>query len=238
MTRHFYYPADFAKVLDDLTETSKSHRVRPLPALNRDSIVRDGTTSVTLDTETLKNAAGLTVTDVKGSAQPAEGFAVGFDIERKSTFRFGESNGFTPKSGTIEHSGTVSLQNDILGNVTVGDFSIGYDANRKTDKTSGFFVRDTVDTDAVLFDVSNPSSLSTEGDTFKVGKADLLVSGEFSQLLNSKGVTSANLTGADVGDVSIDAITRSIPSFLGDRFLSNQSSSFRDLADSVFLPEG
>jgi hypothetical protein len=182
----------------------------------RNSVVRDGTTSVTLDTKTLKDAAGLTVTGVNGTADPASGFGVGFDINRKGRFTFSESDGFAPRSGTIEHTGTVGLKNDILGNVTVGDFSIGFDAARKTDKASGFFVRDTRDTKAILFDVSNPSSLSTAGNTFQVGKADLLVSGEFSSLLNSKGVTSANLTGADVGDVSIDAITRSLPTYLCD----------------------
>jgi hypothetical protein len=172
------------------------------------STVRSGVTSVSLDAKTLKDAAGLEIAGTNNTVTPTNGLAVGFGIKPNSNFTYTRQNGFTPTGGTIEHSGTVSLKADPLGTVTVGDFSIGYDAARKSDKASGFFVRDTVDTDAILFDVSNPKNLSANRNSFKVSGADLLVSPEFNGFLNQKGLTNQNLTGADVGDVAINAISR------------------------------
>jgi hypothetical protein len=172
------------------------------------SLVKSGVTSVSLDAKTLKAAAGLEITGTQNTVTPTNGLDVGFGIKPNSSFTYTNKNGFTPIGGTIEHSGTVSLKADPLGTVTVGDFSVGYDAARKSDKASGFFVRDTVDTDAILFDVSNPKNLSAGRNSFKVSGADLLVSPEFNSFLNQKGLTHQNLTGADVGDVAIDAISK------------------------------
>jgi hypothetical protein len=172
------------------------------------STVKSGVTSVSLDAKTLKAAAGLEIAGTKNTVTPTNGLDVGFGIKPNSSFTYTNQNGFTPTGGTIEHSGTVSLKADPLGTVTVGDFSVGYDANRKSDKASGFFVRDTVDTDAILFDVGNPKNLSADRNSFKVSGADLLVSPEFNGFLNQKGLTNQNLTGADVGDVAINAISK------------------------------
>jgi hypothetical protein len=176
------------------------------------SFVKNGVTSVSLDAKTLKAAAGLEIAGTKNTVAPANGLDVGFKIDADSSFSYRSQNGFAPVGGTIEHSGTVSLKADALGVVTVGDFSIGYDAARKSDKASGFFVRDTVDTDAILFDVSNPKNLSANNSSLKISGADLLVSPEFNGFLNQKHLTNQNLTGADVGDVSIDAISKSFGS--------------------------
>jgi hypothetical protein len=186
------------------------HNRRPTinPGFNS-STVRSGVTSVSLDAKTLKDATGLEIAGTNNTVTPTNGLAVGFSIKPNSSFIYTSQNGFTPIGGTIEHSGTVSLKADPLGTVTVGDFSVGYDAARKSDKESGFFVRDTVDTDAILFDVSNPKNLSADRNSFKVSGADLLVSPEFNGFLNQKGLTNQNLTGADVGDVAINAISKS-----------------------------
>jgi hypothetical protein len=172
------------------------------------SKVQSGVTSVFLDTETLKSAAGLTLSGTDGTVTPiGSQYNAGFAIQHDSTLTYNNENGFTPLGGTIEHTGTVSFDTDVLGKVTVGDFSVGYDANRKTDKASGFYVKDIAGTGAILFDVSNPHNLAADSDSLNISGADLLVSAEFNGFLNEKGLAHTNLTGADVGDVAIDAIS-------------------------------
>ncbi|NJR62324.1 MAG: hypothetical protein HC769_28005 [Cyanobacteria bacterium CRU_2_1] len=85
--------------------------------------------------------------------------------------------------------------------LTVGNFSIGFDASRVTNAASGFFVADTLgSTDTVLFDISTPGTLAVENGTLLLNDADLLVSPELATLLSN-----AALTGADVGDARTDA---------------------------------
>jgi hypothetical protein len=175
---------------------------------SRRATVESGVTSVSLDANTLKTAAGLDITGTNNTVNPAPGLNVGFAIEPESNFTYTSGSGFAPLRGTIEHSGTVALKGDPLGTVVVGDFSVGYDASRRSDKASGFFVRDTVSTGAILFDVSNPKNLTATQKRFQVSGADLLVSPEFSAFLNQKNQTSTDLTGADVGDVAINAISQ------------------------------
>ncbi len=179
------------------------------PVVN--SEVNSGVTSVALDTELLKSAAGLTLDSTKNTVAPAsDKYAVGFAIEHDSSFIYSDQNGFTPVSGTIEHSGTVTFKTDGIGLVTVGDFSVGYDDSRKSDKASGFYVKDIAGTGAILFDVGNPASLDATPTTFNVGKADLLVSPEFDVFLNQQGLAKQSIKGADVGDVQIDAMSMAI----------------------------
>jgi hypothetical protein len=179
------------------------------PVVN--SKVNSGVTSVALDTELLKSAAGLTLDSTKNTVPPAsDKYAVGFAIKPDSSFVYNEKNGFTPVSGTIEHSGTVTFKTDGIGLVTVGDFSVGYDSSRKSDKASGFYIKDVAGTGAILFDVGNPASLSATPTTFNVGCADLLVSPEFDTFLNQKGLAKSSIKGADVGDVQIDAMSMPI----------------------------
>jgi hypothetical protein len=158
-------------------------------------------------------------------------FGFSFILRHKdSSLVYNNNNGFTPVSGTIEHSGTVTFHTDSLGAVTVGDFSIGYDATRKGNNTSGFFVRDTAGLGAILFDVGNPDSVSAKRRNLDIGNADLLVSPEFNSFLNQQGLTHQNLTGADVGDVAIDAKAR--PIGVGNNHTSSgfESSSIFDVA--------
>jgi hypothetical protein len=176
--------------------------------------VKDGTTSVGLDTALLESSAGLTLSGSENTVDPVSGeFTVGFDISDTSDFSFSNADGFTPVAGEIEHTGTITFSSG-AGDITVGDFSIGFDASRKTEDTSGFFVENTVEgvlpDGAVLFDVGNPESLEVGDGTLSLGKADLLVSQEFADTLVETGLAASNLTGADIGDVAVNADTMSL----------------------------
>ena len=168
--------------------------------------VDSGTTSVSLDLPLLELAAGITLVsaDTDGEAFSEE-FQLGFPIIEDTDFSF-ETEPFTPVDGTIEHSGTVTLNlNDAP--VTVGDFSIGFNASRVTDTASGFFVSDTTE-DAlnleILFDIGAPGNVTTE-DGLTISEADLLVAPELADALGS-----STLNGADVGEARIDASTSNI----------------------------
>ena len=187
------------------------------------NLVNSGTTSVSLDLPLLELAAGITLVSANTDGEAfSNEFQLGFPIVEDTDFRF-ETEPFTPIDGTIEHSGTVTLS---LNNaeVTVGDFSIGFDAERVSDTASGFFVSDTTE-DAlnldILFDISAPGNLTTEGG-LTISEADLLVAPELANALGS-----ATLTGADVGDARIDASTSNISEDLASdvvyRFLNNNT---------------
>ncbi|WP_253274167.1 esterase-like activity of phytase family protein [Myxosarcina sp. GI1] len=163
--------------------------------------VDSGTTSVFLDLPLLKSAAGITLVDTDSTEEPfSEDFQVGFPIE-DSYFTF-ETDPFVPVSGSIKHSGTVTLGLDDT-EVTVGDFSIGFDETRVSETASGFFVADTTEDDLeleILFDVGTPGSLNADAESLEIAEADLLVAPEFAEALGA-----AELTGADVGDTRVDA---------------------------------
>ncbi len=172
-------------------------------------VVQDGITSVALDTDLLATAAGLTLTGSDRTVEPiSQEFAVGFDITEDSDFLFNNQNGFTPLEAEIEHTGTVTFDS-VIGEITVGDFTIGFDAARQTDELSGFFVQNTVDgavDDLILFDLGNPDSLEVDSDSLEIPQADLLVASEFAHVLSSTGLATDDLTGADVGDAAINAV--------------------------------
>lgn len=174
--------------------------------MTQTSIVNSGTTSVALDLPLLELAAGITLVSANTDGEAfSEDFQLGFPITEDTDFSF-ETEPFTPLSGTIEHSGTVTLNlNDAP--VTVGNFSIGFDASRVSDTASGFFVSDTTE-DAlnleILFDVSAPGNVTTE-DGLTISEADLLVAPELAEALGL-----SILTGADIGDTRIDASTTNI----------------------------
>jgi hypothetical protein len=182
------------------------------PVVN--SKVNSGVTSVSLDTELLKSAAGLTLDRSSNTVAPAsDKYALGFGIKQSSDLIYNDQNGYKPVSGTIEHSGTVTFKTDILGPVTVGDFSVGYNGDRQSDKASGFYIKDTAGAGTVLFDVSNPDSLTGNSQSLNIGRSDLLVAPELNSYLNQNGLAKQSLTGADVGDIQLDAL--SIPVGIG-----------------------
>ena len=161
--------------------------------------IQDGTTSVTLDEELIADATGLTVKSADNTVEPLDGFAVGFDISEDSDILLSK-NDFAPIAGEIEHTGTVTFSSD-AGDITVGDFTIAFDAHRRTGHASGFFVENTVGEDLILFDVGIPDSLGVTDTELSLGRADLLVSEEFASFLGDP-----SLTGADVGDAAINGI--------------------------------
>ena len=165
--------------------------------------VAEGVTSVFLDLPLLEEAAGLTLVSTDTDATPfSENFQVGFAITEDTDFTFAPVP-FAPLGGSIEHSGTITLG---LGGAqaTVGEFSIGYDANRVSETASGFFVADTLE-DAlgleVLFDLSAPGTATVSGEDLEISGADLLLAPE---LANALGLP--DLAGADVGDARVDAV--------------------------------
>ena len=188
------------------------------------SIVDSGTTSVSLDLPLLELAAGITLVGANTDGEAfSEEFQLGFPIIEDTDFSF-ETEPFTPVDGTIEHSGTVTLNlNDAP--VTVGDFSIGFDASRVSNTASGFFVSDTTE-DAlnleILFDISAPGNLTTD-EGLTISEADLLVAPELADALGS-----SSLTGADIGDARIDASTSNINEDIDSevvyRFFNNDTS--------------
>ena len=145
----------------------------------------------------------LSIQDLLGNDSDEDGDSLA--IESTSSVENGtlEENveGFTPGEGAIQHQGTVTFNEAI----TVGNFSIGYNAERVGDERSGFFVTDNVSFNTALFDVSNPENLTVEEGSLNLSGADLLVSSEFAQLLSDQGLASEDLTGADVGDVQVQA---------------------------------
>lgn len=195
-------------------------------------LIQDGTTSVALDVDTLSSAAGLTLVPelIDGAVEsiPAD-FGVGFDITEESTFVVDQNTGTpipvgadpsdgTPLFGEIEHTGTVTFTSGAdtseAADITVGDFTIGFDPNRVPDdaldmdtpQPSGFFVANGVEgalDGAILFDVSisDLASVQITDTGLSVGSADLLVSEEFATVLGD-----ASLIGADVGDTTVQAI--------------------------------
>ena len=186
-------------------------------------IVNSGTTSVSLNLPLLESAAGITLADTNTNGEAfSEEFQLGFPIVEDTDFTF-ETEPFTPVNGTIEHSGTVTFNfNDT--EVIVESFSIGFDASRVSNTTSGFVVSDTAE-DAldldILFDISAPGNVNTE-DGLIISEADLLVAPELANALGS-----SDLTGADIGDTRIDAATSSIDEDIASdivyRFFNNNT---------------
>jgi hypothetical protein len=160
--------------------------------------VFSGVTSVSLDLPTLQTA-GLSLTGSSDTVPPVSGnFLVGFPITPATDFIFDfGSGGFAPVSGAIAHTGSITFNNML----TVGNFLIGFDPTRAIGDASGFFVRDTITTGAILFDVATPGTLTFTNETNLKIVADLLVSPELAGVLND-----TSLAGATVGAASVDAI--------------------------------
>lgn len=171
-----------------------------------------GQTNVLLDTDTLAAAASLNLSGVSADViAPGDlgAGSVAFGINGRdaaslpTTFRY--TDGLGSFSGSIEHTGSVFFNTDT---VEVGNFTIGFDADRVGGDRSGFFVESTVGIAAILFDVAAPSSLSADAAGLSIG-ADLLVSAEFGAFLFDNGLSASNLTGADVGDALVAGVVPS-----------------------------
>ena len=174
----------------------------------QDFDVVGGQTSVLLDTDTLSSAASLSLSSVSADViAPGElgDMSVAFGINARDASMlpttFSYDAGLGSFSGSIEHTGSVFFNSD---SVEVGNFTIGYDANRVGGDRSGFFVESTTGIAAILFDVAAPSFLDASAGGLII-EADLLVSSEFAGFLLDNQLASADLTGADVGDARVNA---------------------------------
>lgn len=127
---------------------------------------------------------------------------VGFNIEPASNFTFSDEGGFTPLSGTIENTGTVTFNNQI----TVGDFSIGFAPGRTVKDASGFVLRDTYSLNTILFDLSLPEPVVFDNQNLTIPDVKLLVSPEFANILQKP-----ELTGLFAGTARIDAEVAAVP---------------------------
>ena len=201
------------------------------------SEVQSGVTSVGLDLDLLESAANLVLVDTETITSPiSDAFQVGFEITDASDFSYAVSP-FTPIDGTIEHTGTLNLSiddNDADAELSIGNFSIGFDASRVSDANSGFFVADTLEDNGleILFDIGNPGSASIGVRSLDLGDADLLVAPEFAAVLSSLGLAASDLTGADVGDASINADSL-FPA--GGYFNVTQFAQFQFLDEGITL---
>lgn len=165
-----------------------------------------GQTNVLLDLALLQSAANLQLTGVSdgvitpGNLGPN---SVAFVItpptsaELPTTFRYDANDFFGTFSGSINHRGSITFNNA----VTVGNFEILFD--------NGFKVADRVSGLGVLFDIGLTGASPT-ADTFSA-TGNLLVSSNFAALLLQLGLAQTNLTGADVGDASIQGFNSAVP---------------------------
>ena len=141
-----------------VTAMTVSATIFATPAYATNAQVESGVTSVFLDFETVLSPLGIDLAGADDVVDPtSDDFLVGFTITDDSDFTFAAEDTLTPLSGTIGHTGSVTLAIDTLTeDLTVGNFVIGFDADRASDTATGFFVQDTLSLGAVLFDITNP----------------------------------------------------------------------------------
>lgn len=190
------------QIQDTLGELGSPIQVVPPENDAGEFIVGSGVTSLFLDFS-LFETAGLLIQDASPTATPfSNQFQLGFEIAPSTDFTF-DGNPFAPKSGTIEHTGDIEFLVGGDVGLTIGDFSVGFDAERVSDTTSGFFVADTLDDGLgidILFDLSVPDRLIVQNEALIIADADLLLAPELAEIL---GLGSA--VGSDVGDVRVEA---------------------------------
>ncbi len=170
-------------------------------------VVNDGVTSVDLDFETLATV-GITLVGADNTvpSEFPENAGVGFQITPESSLEVRNNGDLQILGGSIEHTGTVTLlvtpsdANFEAAEVTLGDFTIGL-------RETGFFVASTVGDGEplVVFDV-DVQPLQEDVPLLDGAVLDLSVSPEFAEVLTN-GFGLPDLTGTDVGDARIDAIT-------------------------------
>jgi hypothetical protein len=165
--------------------------------------VISGVTSIDRDHEDILSSIGLNLTGTNQTVAPIpSNYLVGFNIDSATNFTFSDEGGFTPLSGTIEHTGTVTFNKEI----TVGDFSIGLAQGRTVTGASGFVLRDTFSLNTILFDLSISQPVAFDGQNLTIPDVRLLISPEFAEILRD-----TNLTGLFAGTARIDAQVVAVP---------------------------
>jgi hypothetical protein len=165
--------------------------------------VISGVTSIDRDHEDILRNIGLILTDSNHTVAPIpSNYLVGFNIDSATNFTFSDESGFTPLSGTVEHTGTVTFNDKI----TVGDFSLGFAPGRTVKDASGFVLRDTFSLDTILFDLSIPEPVAFDSKNLTIPDVKLLISPEFANILQKP-----DLTGSFAGTARIDAQVVAVP---------------------------
>ncbi|MEH2267382.1 MAG: hypothetical protein V7K68_02950 [Nostoc sp.] len=165
--------------------------------------VISGVTSIDRDHEDILSSIGLKLTGTNNTVAPIpSNYLVGFNIDSATNFTFSDEGGFTPLSGTIEHTGTVTFNKQI----TVGDFSIGFAPGRTVTGASGFVLRDTFSLNTILFDLSITEPVAFDGQNLTIPDVKLLISPEFASILQN-----SDLTGLFAGTARIDAQVAAVP---------------------------
>ena len=165
--------------------------------------VISGVTSIDHDHEDILKNIGLTLTDTNNTVTPIpSNYLVGFNIDSATNFTFSDEGGFTPLSGTIEHTGSVTFNDKI----TVGDFSIGFAPGRTVTGASGFVLRDTLSLNTILFDLSIPKPVAFDGENLTISDVKLLISPEFATILKNP-----DLSGSFAGTARVDAQVAAVP---------------------------
>lgn len=165
--------------------------------------VISGVTSIDRDHEDILRNIGLILRGNNHTVAPIpSNYLVGFNIDSATNFTFSDENGFTPLSGTIEHTGTVTFNDKI----TVGDFSLGFAPGRTVKDASGFVLRDTFSLDTILFDLSIPEPVAFDSKNLTIPDVKLLISPEFANIMQKP-----DLTGSFAGTARIDAQVVAVP---------------------------
>ncbi|MEZ5328393.1 MAG: PEP-CTERM sorting domain-containing protein [Verrucomicrobiales bacterium] len=175
--------------------------------------VDSGVTSLSLDA-TAVAGLGYTVTGSSGTVSAQGGHQFGFDILSELSdfiFTIEEDTSATVQGGILSHLGWIELDNDGdpgTGIITLGNFEIGVDLARASDTVSGAFIRDTLGTNSIVFDIKplSPTEINpvSDGGTFTLQSSDLLISPELYALLGSPDGIAA---GDFLGSIRIDANT-------------------------------
>jgi len=180
-------------------------RTRDVPVTGQ-AVVVSGSTGMTLNTDRLASEAGLTFSKSNTYGTPITAFVLGFPMSEDTDLTY-SSNAFNGAVGLLRHIGTVSFNN---GDIIVGDFEIGYDKSREAGKNTGFYVRDTVGGLGILFDLAKPTTglpLSNTETLFAISTANLAISPELAQALQTRNLTNADHTGLEVGTIGTSAVS-------------------------------
>ena len=164
--------------------------------------VISGVTSIDREHEEILSSIGLTLTGTNQTVAPIpSNYLVGFNIDSLTNFTFSDEGGFTPLSGTIEHTGTITFDQ-----ITIGDFSIGFAPGRTVTGASGLVLRDTFSLNTILFDLSTPGLVAFDGQNLTIPDVHLLISPEFADVLDHP-----ELSGLFAGTAQIDAQVAAVP---------------------------
>lgn len=172
-----------------------------------------GQTSVLLDFELISSVTDLELTGVSdGVVLPGNlgDESVAFTITSRyaandaTDFLYDADDFIATFSGTIAHRGTLTFNESI----TIGNFDIAFDEG-----LGAFAVSDTFFDGTglgALFAIGLPLTISPLEQTFDA-VGDLLVTENFATILLDLGLTTVDLTGADVGDAFIQGYNQAIP---------------------------